>query len=288
MSSCALREVLEETGYDATANLLLDDYIDFTNRKQAVRLYLCPDVPMNTRFETRTRKEIRKISWIKIEQLPMSFEANKQPGMKYYSVSPVVVSQLRSWVKRRNRKKNQKSGKKGKKNNNNNNNNKNQRGGGGADDPNFPTDSQISAKDFTERDLVPWEASEEDSGGAEGPLLNLSAEKNSGSWNQGEANHKKVGFVSDYNPEDYTTKLAESNSAYADELLKAYGLNNRKKNYNQGIPSNVIAKGGKKKSSPSMQIAKNAKMALDDDSIVEASVGASVVKSKAMEAFDDL
>jgi hypothetical protein len=37
-----------------------------------------------------------------------------------------------------------------------------------------------------------------------------------------------------------------------------------------------------------MQIAKNAKMALDDDSIVEASVGASVVKSKAMEAFDDL
>ncbi len=164
-SACALREVYEETGYDASSNLLLEEFIDFTNRQQSVRLYLCPDVALDTVFETRTRKEIRKIAWFNVAQLPMSFEASKEPGVKMFSVPPTLVAQLRSWVKKRRQK-----GRKGKKKGG---------GGGGAvsspapraamnvsgndaededddddaapSDPNFPTDREISKAELRER-----------------------------------------------------------------------------------------------------------------------------------------
>ena len=52
---------------------------------------------------------VRKIAWVNVAQLPATYEANKQPGMKMFSVPPVLVSQLRSWIKRH------KGGRKGKK-----------------------------------------------------------------------------------------------------------------------------------------------------------------------------
>ncbi len=253
-SSCALREVLEETGYDASANLLLEEYIDFTNRKQQIRLYLCPNVAEDTMFETRTRNEIKKIAWFKIEELPMSFEARKQPGINMFSVPPVLVSQLRSWVKKRTGKQKGKTKKK--------------KGGlkkigsaqkpaqkqqqqqqqvkgesVGLSDPNFPTDSEISGKSLVERDLVPWEPSDDDNYDSAEMQLNKSTE----GWNQWEANHQKFGFVSTYDPEDYTTKLDLSKAQYADKLLAAYGIRppkGGKKKVEDGIPAAVIGGAG--------------------------------------------
>lgn len=60
---CAVREVYEETGYDIKeAGLLKDDseitFIEVTMREQNIRLYVFKDVPMDTQFQPRTRKEI--------------------------------------------------------------------------------------------------------------------------------------------------------------------------------------------------------------------------------------
>ncbi len=249
-SSCALREVLEETGYDASANLLLDDYIDFTNRKQAIRLYLCPDVAEDTVFETRTRNEIKSIKWFKIEQLPMSFEARKQPGTKLFNVPPVLVSQLRSWVKKR-KSGNRATPSKGKKKKKGKQQQQvqqvqQQQQKRQESDPNFPTDSEISGRTLVERDLVPWEPSDDDNYDSADMQLNKSTE----GWNQWEANHQKFGFVSTYDPEAYTTKLDLSKAEYADKLLAAYGIRppkaGKKKGAaeNSGIPAAVIGAGG--------------------------------------------
>lgn len=60
---CAIREVYEETGYDIKeAGLVHDEieksFIEITMREQSIRLYVFKNVPMDTHFEPRTRKEI--------------------------------------------------------------------------------------------------------------------------------------------------------------------------------------------------------------------------------------
>jgi mRNA-decapping enzyme subunit 2 len=72
---CAVREVYEETGYDLReAGLVPSDeqvkYIEITMREQHMRLYVFKNVPMDTHFEPRTRKEISKIQWYRLSELP--------------------------------------------------------------------------------------------------------------------------------------------------------------------------------------------------------------------------
>jgi mRNA-decapping enzyme subunit 2 len=60
---CAIREVYEETGYDAKdAGLVPEDedvkYIEMVMREQHMRLYVFRNVSMDTHFAPRTRKEI--------------------------------------------------------------------------------------------------------------------------------------------------------------------------------------------------------------------------------------
>lgn len=60
---CAVREVYEETGYDARADGLIKEepqmkYIEVSMREQHMRLYVFRGVPMEYPFEPRTRKEI--------------------------------------------------------------------------------------------------------------------------------------------------------------------------------------------------------------------------------------
>ncbi len=92
---CAIREVLEETGYDCSALLPEDsqDYLDLTMREQRLRLYIVPGVKENTKFETLTRKEISKIAWFKLSDLP-TWKKSKDPppgmGGKFYLISPFI------------------------------------------------------------------------------------------------------------------------------------------------------------------------------------------------------
>ncbi|GAA5870946.1 hypothetical protein JCM8547_000038 [Rhodosporidiobolus lusitaniae] len=96
---CAVREVLEETGFDLTpffpASQLYPSpsalrpsaeeeasmernpyYVELVIREQKIRLYFVPGVREGTRFETRTRKEISKIDWFSLSSLPTWNQSN--------------------------------------------------------------------------------------------------------------------------------------------------------------------------------------------------------------------
>lgn len=55
---CAVREVLEETGYDASELINPDWFIEHSIRNQSIRLYVIPGVPLDSPFAPRTRNEI--------------------------------------------------------------------------------------------------------------------------------------------------------------------------------------------------------------------------------------
>ncbi|KZZ93626.1 mRNA decapping protein 2, Box A [Ascosphaera apis ARSEF 7405] len=80
---CAIREVYEETGFDIREAGLLtdkteDEYIEIPMREQNMRLYVIRGVSMDTHFEPRTRKEISRIEWYKISDLPAAKRKQQQ------------------------------------------------------------------------------------------------------------------------------------------------------------------------------------------------------------------
>lgn len=109
---CAIREVYEETGFDIrAAGLAAEDedvkFIEVTMREQHMRLYVFRGVPYDTHFEPRTRKEISKIQWYKLSELPtLKKNKNHQEGYgedlainanKFYMVAPFLVP-LKKWI----------------------------------------------------------------------------------------------------------------------------------------------------------------------------------------------
>ena len=111
-STCAVREVYEETGYDLEAAGLVADgentkSIEVTMREQSLKLFVFRDVPMDTHFEPRTRKEISKIQWYKLSELPTikkskqhqeeKGEALANNANKFYMVAP-FLGHLKKWI----------------------------------------------------------------------------------------------------------------------------------------------------------------------------------------------
>lgn len=107
---CAIREVYEETGYDLhTSGLVPANHevksIHIPMREQDMKLYVFRDVPMETHFEPRTRKEISKIEWWKLSTLPgwKGKHKGQQDGdvivnaNKFYMVAP-FMRELRKWT----------------------------------------------------------------------------------------------------------------------------------------------------------------------------------------------
>ena len=115
---CAVREVWEETGYDLRqADLVEPDEhmkkITVTMREQSMMLYVFRGVPMDTYFEPQTRKEISKIDWYKLTDLPMlrrknqaqQHQGNGQDLIKessFYMVAP-FLGPLKQWIKQQNK-----------------------------------------------------------------------------------------------------------------------------------------------------------------------------------------
>lgn len=108
---CAVREVYEETGYDIEAAGLVEaekeKHIDMNLREQEMRLYVFRGIPMDTYFEPRTRKEISKIQWWRLSDLPtLKKKKQQQEGKaddlavnanKFYMVAP-FIPQLKKWI----------------------------------------------------------------------------------------------------------------------------------------------------------------------------------------------
>jgi mRNA-decapping enzyme subunit 2 len=109
---CAIREVYEETGFDLRESGLVPPEneaksISVNMHQQNVMLFVFRGVPMDTYFEPRTRKEISKIDWYKLGDLPHLKNRNKvQQGngqdlvkdSSFYMVGP-FIGQLKGWIK---------------------------------------------------------------------------------------------------------------------------------------------------------------------------------------------
>ncbi|KAF9916895.1 mRNA-decapping enzyme subunit 2 [Lobosporangium transversale] len=121
----AMDKVWEETGFDLTDKINDNDYVEQTIKDQRIRLYIVKGVPESTVFEPQTRKEISKIEWHSIADLPTSkpkpvekgTQSGKESGTerasgaksasRYYMVTP-FVHKLKIWInqQRRNSKRN--------------------------------------------------------------------------------------------------------------------------------------------------------------------------------------
>lgn len=82
---CAIREVLEETGYDISDKLVDDQYLQININDQTIRLYIVTDVSRAIKFEPKTRREIKEVRWFPIDELPVHRKDHRNKHRLGYS-----------------------------------------------------------------------------------------------------------------------------------------------------------------------------------------------------------
>ncbi|XP_012284900.1 m7GpppN-mRNA hydrolase [Orussus abietinus] len=102
-SHCAVREVLEETGFDISNLIDKNEFIESTINDQLVRLYIISGVQKDTKFQPKTRKEIKNVEWFSLADLPNT-KKDKTPKVKigvgtnaFFMVLP-FVKRMKRWV----------------------------------------------------------------------------------------------------------------------------------------------------------------------------------------------
>lgn len=101
--SLSFRKVFEETGYDISRLAVADEFIEGVLNYQYTRLYLIRNVPIETIFVPRTRKEIKCCEWFSIDHLPthktdpvsknfLGINANS-----FFMIMP-FVKRLKKWI----------------------------------------------------------------------------------------------------------------------------------------------------------------------------------------------
>lgn len=99
--------MLEETGFDISKLINKNDYIEATIHDQIARLYIIGYIHRDTKFQPRTRNEIKACEWFPLADLP-SNKKDMTPKLKmgvspnaFFMVLP-FVKRMRRWVQERN------------------------------------------------------------------------------------------------------------------------------------------------------------------------------------------
>lgn len=87
--ACAVREVYEETGFDASPHCREEDHLVAFNDGKQIKMYVACNVPESTVFEIHTRKEISEVQFHPLDALP-----------KTYAVLP-FLEKLKRWINKR-------------------------------------------------------------------------------------------------------------------------------------------------------------------------------------------
>ncbi|XP_011299146.1 m7GpppN-mRNA hydrolase isoform X1 [Fopius arisanus] len=102
-SHCAVREVLEETGFDISKLIDKNEYIESTINDRLVRLYIITGVQKETKFQPRTRKEIKSVEWFSLMDLPnnpkdMTPKVKMGVGPNAFFMVVPFVRRMKRWV----------------------------------------------------------------------------------------------------------------------------------------------------------------------------------------------
>lgn len=93
----------EETGYDISALIQPNEYIEGVLNYQYTRLYIVQNVPVETIFVPRTRKEIKSCEWFNLDYLPthkMDTVCKSNLGINansFFMIMP-FVKRLKRWL----------------------------------------------------------------------------------------------------------------------------------------------------------------------------------------------
>ncbi|XP_076334002.1 decapping mRNA 2 isoform X2 [Tachypleus tridentatus] len=95
--------VLEETGFDISKLIDKNDFIEHVVHDRLVRLYVITGIPRDTKFQPKTRKEIKSISWFHISDLPshkkdLAPKTNLGMGPNTFFMVMPFIKPLRKWI----------------------------------------------------------------------------------------------------------------------------------------------------------------------------------------------
>lgn len=89
---CAIREVREETGFDARPYVNDNDAVERTIFGKNMKIFLASGVPDDTHFAPLSRHEISEIKWFDLKSLPKAVKTNPQ---KFFAVDPILKSMIK-------------------------------------------------------------------------------------------------------------------------------------------------------------------------------------------------
>lgn len=94
---CAIRELDEETGFDASDSIDDDLYVERTLKGKNYKIYIIKNVPDETEFNPKAKFEIVDIKWHSLKKLSKSIKTNSGNFFLVNSMLKPIMSHINSW-----------------------------------------------------------------------------------------------------------------------------------------------------------------------------------------------